>query len=85
FWVALVLILIFSINLSILPSSGAYSMGEESSILSRISHLILPPFVNERWLGGMLTNHKTIKTRINKLRELEKMEEEGVFNVLPKK
>lgn len=42
FWVALVLILIFSINLSILPSSGAYSMGEESSILSRISHLILP-------------------------------------------
>ncbi len=29
-------------------------------------------FVNERWLGGMLTNHKTIKTRINKLRELEK-------------
>lgn len=42
-------------------------------------------FVNERWLGGMLTNHKTIKTRINKLRELEKMEEEGVFNVLPKK
>ena len=42
-------------------------------------------FVNERWLGGMLTNHKTIKTRINKLRELEKMEDEGVFNVLPKK
>ena len=42
-------------------------------------------FVNERWLGGMLTNHKTIQTRINKLRELEKMEEEGVFEVLPKK
>ena len=42
-------------------------------------------FVNERWLGGMLTNHKTIKTRINKLRELETMEEESVFNVLPKK
>ena len=42
-------------------------------------------YVNERWLGGMLTNHKTIQTRINKLRELEKMEEEGVFEVLPKK
>lgn len=42
-------------------------------------------YVNERWLGGMLTNHKTIKTRINKLRELERMENEGVFEVLPKK
>ena len=42
-------------------------------------------YVNERWLGGMLTNHKTIQTRINKLRELERMENEGVFNVLPKK
>ena len=42
-------------------------------------------FVNERWLGGMLTNYKTIQTRIKKLRELEKMEEEGVFEVLPKK
>ena len=42
-------------------------------------------YVNERWLGGMLTNHKTIQTRINKLRELEKMEAEGVFEVLPKK
>ena len=42
-------------------------------------------FVNERWLGGMLTNHQTIQTRIKKLRELEKMEEDGTFNVLPKK
>ena len=42
-------------------------------------------YVNERWLGGMLTNYKTIQTRIKKLRELEKMEEEGVFEVLPKK
>ena len=42
-------------------------------------------YVNERWLGGMLTNHKTIQTRIKKLRQLEKMEAEGVFNVLPKK
>lgn len=42
-------------------------------------------YVNERWLGGMLTNHKTIQTRINKLRDLERMEAEGVFEVLPKK
>ena len=42
-------------------------------------------YVNERWLGGMLTNNKTIQTRINKLRELERMENEGVFEVLPKK
>ena len=42
-------------------------------------------YVNERWLGGMLTNHKTIQTRINKLRELERIENEGVFEVLPKK
>lgn len=42
-------------------------------------------YVNERWLGGMLTNHKTIQTRIKKLRKLEKMEADGVFNVLPKK
>ncbi|HOM01234.1 MAG TPA: 30S ribosomal protein S2 [Acetivibrio sp.] len=42
-------------------------------------------YVNARWLGGMLTNFKTIKGRINRLKELTKMEEEGVFNVLPKK
>ncbi len=42
-------------------------------------------YVNERWLGGMLTNYKTIQTRIKRLRELEKMEEDGVFDVLPKK
>lgn len=42
FWVSLVLILIFSINLELLPSSGAYAMGESNNILSRIAHLILP-------------------------------------------
>ncbi|WP_138207324.1 30S ribosomal protein S2 [Haloimpatiens lingqiaonensis] len=42
-------------------------------------------FVNNRWLGGMLTNFQTIKTRIGRLEELGKMEEEGVFDVLPKK
>jgi small subunit ribosomal protein S2 len=42
-------------------------------------------FVNERWLGGMLTNFQTIQKRVQRLHELEKMEEEGVFDVLPKK
>jgi small subunit ribosomal protein S2 len=42
-------------------------------------------FVNERWLGGMLTNFQTIQKRVNRLKELEKMETEGVFEILPKK
>ena len=42
-------------------------------------------FVNERWLGGMLTNFQTIQKRISRLRELENMEEKGLFDVLPKK
>ena len=42
-------------------------------------------YVNERWLGGMLTNFKTIRTRIERLKELEKMQEDGTFEVLPKK
>ena len=42
-------------------------------------------YVNERWLGGMLTNFKTIKSRIAKLKEYEKMSEDGTFEVLPKK
>lgn len=42
-------------------------------------------FVNERWLGGMLTNFRTIRQRVDRLFELEKMEEDGVWEVLPKK
>jgi small subunit ribosomal protein S2 len=42
-------------------------------------------FVNNRWLGGMLTNFRTIKTRIGRLEALDKMEEDGTFEVLPKK
>ncbi len=42
-------------------------------------------YVNERWLGGMLTNFKTIKTRIARLKAIEKMSEDGTFEVLPKK
>ena len=42
-------------------------------------------YVNERWLGGMMTNFKTIQKRVARLRQLEKMEEDGTFEVLPKK
>ena len=42
-------------------------------------------FVNERWLGGMLTNFKTIQSRIKRLKDIETMAEDGTFDVLPKK
>ena len=42
-------------------------------------------YVNARWLGGMLTNFTTIKTRIERLAQLRKMEEDGTFDLLPKK
>src|SRR5690625_3309969 len=42
-------------------------------------------YVNQRWLGGTLTNFKTIRKRINRLHEIERMEEDGTFDVLPKK
>ena len=42
-------------------------------------------YINHRWLGGTLTNYKTIKGRIDRIAEIEKMEADGVFEVLPKK
>ena len=42
-------------------------------------------YVNNRWLGGMLTNYKTIKTRIERLNQIDRMEQNGQFDVLPKK
>ena len=42
-------------------------------------------YVDQRWLGGMLTNFKTIKTRVQRLKDLEQMEADGTFDVLPKK
>ena len=42
-------------------------------------------FINERWLGGTLTNFKTIKSRIRRMEEIEKMETDGTFDLLPKK
>ena len=42
-------------------------------------------YVNARWLGGMLTNFKTMRTRIDRLAQLKKMQEDGTFDLLPKK
>src|SRR5690625_7922862 len=42
-------------------------------------------YVNQRWLGGTLTNFQTIRKRISRLKEIERMEEDGTFEVLPKK
>ena len=42
-------------------------------------------FINERWLGGTLTNYKTISKRVKRISEIENMEEDGTFDVLPKK
>ena len=42
-------------------------------------------YVDQRWLGGMLTNFETIRTRVQRLKDLEKMQEDGTFDVLPKK
>ena len=42
-------------------------------------------YVNARWLGGMLTNFKTMRTRVDRLAQLKKMQEDGTFDMLPKK
>ena len=42
-------------------------------------------YVNARWLGGMLTNFKTMRTRVERLAQLKKMQEDGTFDMLPKK
>ncbi|MCI8697701.1 MAG: 30S ribosomal protein S2, partial [Oscillospiraceae bacterium] len=42
-------------------------------------------YVNARWLGGMMTNFKTMRTRVDRLNQLKKMQEDGTFDMLPKK
>ena len=57
----------------------AQEAAEESAVRTNMF------FVNERWLGGTLTNFKTIKGRVKRLEEIENMEKEGTFQLLPKK
>ena len=57
---------------------AADSIKEEAELCSM-------PYVNARWLGGMMTNFRTIRRRIDRLNQLRKMEEDGTFELLPKK
>ena len=57
----------------------AQEAAEESAVRTNMY------FVNERWLGGTLTNFKTIRSRIRRMEEIETMEKDGTFEVLPKK
>ena len=57
----------------------AQEAAEESAVRTNMH------FVNERWLGGTLTNFKTIRSRIRRMEEIEKMETDGTFEALPKK
>lgn len=66
FWISLILILIFSINLKILPTSGAYSIGRESNIYDRILHLILPITViilSHLWYYAYMIRNKLIEEK----------------------
>lgn len=72
FWIALVLILLFSINFSILPSSGAYDIGMEHSILGRIKHLILPLIV-------MISGHLWYYTYMIRNKLLEEIREDYIL------
>ena len=57
----------------------AQEAAEESAVRTNMY------FVNERWLGGTLTNFKTIRSRVRRMEEIEKMETDGTFEALPKK
>ncbi len=57
----------------------AQEAAEESAVRTNMY------FITERWLGGTLTNFKTIRSRIKRLEDIEKMEEDGTFDLLPKK
>ncbi|SEI51095.1 small subunit ribosomal protein S2 [Allopseudospirillum japonicum] len=56
-----------------------------SKVIKEEANRVGMPFVNHRWLGGMLTNYKTIRQSIRRLRELETMQEDGTFEKLTKK
>lgn len=56
-----------------------------SKIIAEQATRVGQPFVNHRWLGGMLTNYKTIRQSIKRLRELEAMHQDGTFDKLTKK
>ncbi len=64
--------------------NGIYIIDLQKSV-GKVDEAYQAVSVNERWLGGMLTNFKTIQSRIARLKEIEAMSEDGTFDVLPKK
>jgi len=58
---------------------------QAQEVIAEEAYRVGLPYVNERWLGGMLTNFRTVKNSIQKMKEIEKMEEEGYLAKLPKK
>merc|ERR1712071_119112 len=58
---------------------------QASAVIARQATSCNSYYVNHRWLGGMLTNWVTLKSRIERLKKLEQQEVEGIFNLLPKK
>ena len=58
---------------------------QASSLIAQEAKRCDSYFINHRWLGGMLTNWVTLKSRINRLKILEQQESDGIFNLLPKK
>lgn len=72
FWIALVLILIFSVNLNLLPSSGAYSIGQPNNIMNRMIHLILP-------LTVLILSHLWYYTYMIRNKLLEEIREDYVL------
>lgn len=66
FWISLILILIFSINLKLLPTSGAYSIGKENSFIDRVLHLVLPMtviIISHLWYYAYLVRNKLIEEK----------------------
>lgn len=64
FWMSLILILVFSINLKLLPTSGAYSIGEDRDIFDRIMHLILPltvMVISHLWFYAYMVRNKLVE------------------------
>ena len=58
----------------------ALAITPEMSLMARMAS----SYVNARWLGGMLTNFKTMRGRVERLNQLKKMQEDGTFDMLPR-
>ena len=72
-------IYILDLKQTILDADQAYTFVKNAAERANM------PYINQRWLGGMLTNFKTIQSRIARLKAIETMEQDGTFEVLPKK